>query len=143
MAGRLGIASWTEYEKGFIAEYRVISGCCEPQEYHLYDKTTGRFLYNLGFSVGASDKTNLDIFLEPDGSKLNIYNGKSGRLYYYSLPLKEVQAVMYQENYRKPDALFQLAGYHKGNLVIHMQVLGKTGATTKTRNIYLDPKKYR
>lgn len=49
--GRLGYKSWTEFENSFLIENSVVSGCCQPDEYILYDKITGAKISELGTLV--------------------------------------------------------------------------------------------
>jgi len=41
LSGRLGYRNWKEYKKAFLIENSVVSGCCQPGEYILYDKKNG------------------------------------------------------------------------------------------------------
>ncbi|MBV6881059.1 hypothetical protein NG800_013610 [Epilithonimonas ginsengisoli] len=50
-SGRLGYKSWTEFGNSFLIENSVVSGCCQPDEYILYDKITGDKISDLGTLV--------------------------------------------------------------------------------------------
>jgi hypothetical protein len=43
---RLGYIQWTEYKNSFLIENSKASGCCDPHEYILYSKETGKRLLN-------------------------------------------------------------------------------------------------
>ena len=49
--GRLGYKSWTEFRNSFLIENSVVSGCCQPNEYILYNKNNGNKISDLGTLV--------------------------------------------------------------------------------------------
>ncbi|SEQ84952.1 hypothetical protein [Epilithonimonas lactis] len=50
-SGQLGYKSWTELENSFLIENSVVSGCCQPDEYILYNKNSGDQISDLGTLV--------------------------------------------------------------------------------------------
>ena len=58
-SGRLGYQSWTEFENSFLIENSLVSGCCQPDEYILYNKNNGDKISDLGTLV----------FIEKSGKK--------------------------------------------------------------------------
>lgn len=48
LTGRLGYSNWEEFDNFFIIENRLISGCCDPEEYILFDKNSGNEIKKLG-----------------------------------------------------------------------------------------------
>ena len=48
LTGRLGFNYATEYKNHFLMQYNVISGCCTPPDFYLFDKNTGQQTKVLG-----------------------------------------------------------------------------------------------
>ena len=68
-SGRLGYAEFFELENTFLVTNRVISGCCEPDDYFLYDKNTGEMINYLGRSIYVPNDRSRPIFIGITGSK--------------------------------------------------------------------------
>ena len=49
--GKLGYSYAKEYKKTFLIQNRVISGCCAPSDFYLFDKTNGQLRKNLGILI--------------------------------------------------------------------------------------------
>lgn len=48
LSHRLGYQFVTEFPKTFLIKNRVVSGCCQPAEYILFDKESGRLVKDFG-----------------------------------------------------------------------------------------------
>lgn len=44
---RLGYVQFKEFKTTFLVENNVISGCCDPPDYYLHDKTSGNLIKKL------------------------------------------------------------------------------------------------
>ena len=47
LTDRLGYVNWTEYKNTFLVQNNVISGCCDPPEFILFYKNTGKIKTSL------------------------------------------------------------------------------------------------
>lgn len=58
LTNRLGYTSWMEFKNSFLIENRLISGCCDPSEYILFNKNNGEIISKLGTSLYQTEKQN-------------------------------------------------------------------------------------
>lgn len=54
LTGRIGLSFAFENDRTFTLRNRVISGCCAPEQYILYSKSSGRELQEKGFCIWLS-----------------------------------------------------------------------------------------
>ncbi|MDN4013020.1 hypothetical protein QX233_11145 [Chryseobacterium gambrini] len=106
---RLGYSNIKEYKNSFLAEYLVISGCCEPPEYILHNKTNaeiigklGSFLYqgktkdHIPFILTLKSYTSI-LFTDLNTNKISTYHIKEGLL----------EKIMVQNNFLTTDDIFE------------------------------------
>lgn len=92
LTGKLGYSNWEEYDNFFIIENRLVSGCCDPEEYILFDKNTGNEIKNLGNLLYNNSIYNvyLDFFLE---NKISVIIFDKTKSTYKSYPLSNVDLI--------------------------------------------------
>src|SRR5579871_1373480 len=61
--GRLGFSYAQEYKHKFLIQNRLISGCCDPPEFFLLDKTNGEVKDTLTSVIFYSDKRQLPFII--------------------------------------------------------------------------------
>jgi hypothetical protein len=73
---KLGYVEWNEYEKSILIENKVVSGCCQPNEFVLIDKENGNLIKELGKEIFLDIDNFNPIFvsLDNESKKLNFYN---------------------------------------------------------------------
>ncbi|MFH7002505.1 hypothetical protein [Flavobacterium bizetiae] len=106
LTGRLGYTGWIEYGNTFMIENRLVSGCCDPLEYVLFDKNNGRKIANLGREIYRSDIKKYPYFVTIDSEEsnfLSFLNLSTNKIFKINLPkgridktLKITTVIFYQ-----------------------------------------------
>jgi hypothetical protein len=82
LTGRIGFSFITEYKKTFLIQNRLISGCCTPPEYFLFDKYSGQQKIKLGRVLYYSKtKDNAYIISLTNSNHKFTYNSKTNLTY--------------------------------------------------------------
>ncbi|MNU20774.1 hypothetical protein D3C71_90270 [compost metagenome] len=134
LSGRLGYTHIQEYKSTFLVQNNVISGCCTPPEFHLYNKQNGKKLYELGRLIFYSEQKKLPFAIgiaypkrETEWyrglSALIVYNLSTGRQYRILLPanitVETLNASSYDPN---PEYLFEQAVIKGHTVNLHYSV---------------------
>jgi len=110
LTGRLGYASWIEYENTFIIEKRLVSGCCDPPEYVLFDKNNGKKIANLGREIYHSDIKKYPYFVTIDSEKsdfVSFLNLSTNKIFKISLPKGRIDKTLKIINGTYAETLFE------------------------------------
>lgn len=141
LTGRLGYTHVQEYNSAFLVQNNVISGCCTPPEFHLYNKQTGKKLYELGRLIYYSDRKNMPFAIgiaypkEKDdwhkGLKaLIVYNLSTGKRYRVLLPATITYETLNVSSYDlNPEYLFEQA-VRQGHKVTLQYITVSNGHST-------------
>lgn len=68
LTGRLGHVFFYEFDRTILFVNKVVSGCCDPVDYYLYDKKDGTLLNYLGRAVFVSEDPALPYFVAMNNS---------------------------------------------------------------------------
>ncbi|OJV50417.1 MAG: hypothetical protein BGO31_13695 [Bacteroidetes bacterium 43-16] len=68
LTGRIGHVFFYEYDRTILFVNKVISGCCSPVDYYLYDKKEGTLLNYLGRAIFVSEEPKLPYFVSVTNS---------------------------------------------------------------------------
>ena len=117
--GRLGYSYVQEYKNTFLIQNDVISGCCTPPDFLLFDKLTGKEKENLGKIIFIVSDKNLPLIIsltnssydstkkeDFDGNSLTIYNIDKQKKYFFDLPIGEIDKICKENNILYPEELF-------------------------------------
>jgi hypothetical protein len=94
---RLGYQFTQEYNYSFLIMNFVISGCCTPPDFHLFNKETGRLIVNLGPTVYISEKYKhpfILYFSDSSYDAITLMFADSGKKYHLKLPEGRVSAAL-------------------------------------------------
>ncbi|UUV20423.1 hypothetical protein [Paenimyroides aestuarii] len=92
LTGRLGYSSWEEFDDFFIIENRLISGCCDPEEYILFDKNSGKKIKEFGSLLYHTSVYN--IYLESYSQKqISILMFNKEKSIYKAYSLSDVDLI--------------------------------------------------
>jgi hypothetical protein len=152
--GRLGYSYAQEYKNKFLIQNRVISGCCAPLDFYLFNKSTGQLKKNLGKLIFYSQDKKLpfvislknssyDTTLVLDDNFLSVYNIDNNKTYYVKLPKGEIERAMRNTEETQPEFLFD-EPILKRTTVYLTYLLDKPESEKKrhTKTIMIDLKKY-
>ena len=152
--GRLGFSYAQEYKNTFLIQNRVISGCCAPSDFYLFDKTTGQPRKNLGILIFYSQDKKLpfvisltnssyDTTLVIDDNSLSVYNIEKNKTYYVKLPKGEIERAMKNTEEIHPEYLFD-EPILNGTTIYLTYLLNKPESEKEqlTKTITIDLKKY-
>jgi len=107
LTGRLGYSYVTEYRSTFLIQNNVISGCCDPPEFILFDKQTGNLKDNLGRLIFYSENSKYPVVMylqnnnyksfesrNMDNSFIKVLNVNSHKEYRIYLPKNRIGKTM-------------------------------------------------
>lgn len=115
--GRLGFTFAKEYKNKFLIQNNVISGCCTPPEYYLFDKSTGNVTDSLGNILYFSEIKYFPIIISivkkhststkhVDYNAFRIYNIDNKKIYFLALPKGELYTALKYSGKVYPELLF-------------------------------------
>ncbi|OJW96251.1 MAG: hypothetical protein BGO70_00785 [Bacteroidetes bacterium 43-93] len=147
--GRLGFSYATEYHTTFWIRNNVISGCCEPPEYYLFNKKNGSEIKNVGrlifysedkkfpFVIGITNSNYDTSSVKFKGYKtISIVNVDKNKIYKIPLPPKLAKETLKADIYY-PELLFSEPILKNGVVALSYSVTGK-----KEEKIRIDLNKY-
>lgn len=153
LTGRLGYNFVEEYRNTFLIQNNVISGCCSPPEFYLYDKYTGKLKKSLGRIIFYSKDKSLPIIISitnsnydttsvmPIKTSLTIYNIDESKEYLLNLPLYEIDKVLEENKVLYPEYLFEEPTIDNSVITLVYQKL-KTAQKESSGRISIDLRKY-
>ncbi|WDF80396.1 hypothetical protein PQ469_10300 [Mucilaginibacter sp. KACC 22773] len=108
LTGRLGYIYAAEYKYVFLIRQNLISGCCDPPEFILFNKNTGRQKSLLGRLVFYShdSKYPIVISLGPNSNSLIIFNVDTHKKYSIALPRGRLSKSIKLSFFSAPELLF-------------------------------------
>jgi hypothetical protein len=151
---RLGYMYWTEFNKTFLITNHVISGCCDPVDYYLYNKTSGDLIKYLGRAIYVSDNkklpfvvsitnSNYDTISRIDYNSLSIYNLDSRRQFKLPLPRGDIKKGIKNNDYMFPEDVFDTPILISGILILKYSTDKYIkGKPLKYKTIKIDLKRY-
>jgi hypothetical protein len=144
LTGRIGYDYAAEYKSKFLIQNRLISGCCTPPEYILFDKVTGKEKMNLGPLVFYSNDranpfaTGFRTSGDPDLNTLVLYNIDLDKDYAVSLPKGEIERALEETGELYVEYLFVKTKITNGFLILDYSI--KKGVF---KTLEIDLSKYR
>ena len=153
--GRLGYDYTQEYKHTFLIRNFVISGCCDPPEYFLFDKKTGNLKKKLGrvifygenkklpFIIGITNSNYNDTGTKAIYNSLTIYNIDKNETHYVKLPKGELENQVRTTETMFPEHLFE-EPVIQGKLIkftYHIRKAG-TSQTESKKIIIINLEKY-
>jgi hypothetical protein len=94
---KLGFVSWTEYRKSFLIENRLISGCCDPSEFILFDKNNGEKISDLGREIFHSQINQFPFFVSINSENsdyLTFLNLDTNKIFKIKLPKNRIKKTL-------------------------------------------------
>jgi hypothetical protein len=110
LTGKLGFVDWTEYQNSFLIEYHTISGCCDPYEFILFDKTNGKKISNIGREIFHSDNDKYPYFVTIDkenSNSLSFLNLETNKIFKINLPKGRIEKTLKITNGHFLETLFE------------------------------------
>ena len=145
LTGKLGFAEWFEYKKSFLVEYHTISGCCDPYEYILFDKATGKKIANIGRQLFASNDDNYPYIISIDKDKsnfLSFLNLETNRIFKISLPKGRIEKTMKINGGFFSETLFEEGEIKNGVFEIQYKYKNVEEDNWLVEKVSVDLKKY-
>lgn len=162
LTGHIGYVWCYEYKNKFIMENKVVSGCCQPHEYYLFDKTNGKLLNNLGHAIFVSDVKDIPIIVSITNSNeeeviskvnysyntLTITNIENGKIFKVDLPNNLMESHDKFDDILYPEEIFMSNSlndyilkieYFDGNFNLKKN---KNKSKLKTKSLTIDLSKY-
>lgn len=121
LTGRLGYSSWAEYKNTFIIENRLVSGCCDPPEFVLFDKNNGKKIANLGREIYHSNIKKYPYFITIDSKDCNFLsflNMSTNKIFKINLPKGRIEKTLKITNGIFSETLFEDGEIKKGTFDI-------------------------
>ncbi len=121
LSGRLGYRNWTEYKNSFLIENSLVSGCCQPSEYILFDKNNGRKIAELGTVIFISDTKNPPYIVTLKNNHQLLYtNLNNNTSYPVKIPEKIIENTLKNSEELYPENLFK--NIHVKNKVLFISL---------------------
>lgn len=115
LTNRLGHASFQEFRTTFLYTNRVISGCCDPDDYYLYSKASGKLIKKIGTAIYVSDNSQIPFVVSVtnrshipkfDFNSLTLYNVDTQKSFRIKIKKGEIEKGMKNNNYMFPEYIF-------------------------------------
>jgi len=145
LTGRLGYTSWAEYNNTFIIENRLVSGCCDPSEFVLFNKNNGKKIANLGREIYHSDIKKYPYFVTIDSEKsdfISFLNLSSNKIFKISLPKGRIDKTLKIINGTYAEALFEEGKIKNGTFYIKYKYKTKDNGKWLIGDIKVDLNKH-
>lgn len=150
---RLGYSFAFEYDKTFLIRNEVISGCCDPAEFIIFNKYTGALIKHLGRILYYSKNKSFPYVIALTNSKydfeksypynsLSITNLENGKEYLVALPKGEIEKAQKNTGNAFPEHLFDEPEI-KGSVINLVYNTSKMSLKDSRRSILIDLKKYK
>ncbi|MBK7763858.1 MAG: hypothetical protein IPI46_10880 [Bacteroidetes bacterium] len=153
MTGRLGYVFAQEYKNHFLIQNNVISGCCSPPDFYLYDKHTGKLKEELGcilfygkdkklpFIISVSN-SNYDTLSNLDYNSIIVYNIDKGKRYSISLPEGEIKKALIEADEIYPEYLFEEPKVKGSIITLTYSLNSESKINESQRTVRIDLKEY-
>jgi hypothetical protein len=118
---RLGYQFVMENNKSFVIRNNLISGCCTPPEYILFDKDNGNLLQNARQIIYYSEEKKYDFMLAFGDSTLNnltLFAVNTGNKYKINLPQDLIIETLQKTGEFYPQVLFDTPEFQDSTLSI-------------------------
>jgi hypothetical protein len=145
LTGKLGFAEWFEYKNSFLVEYHTISGCCDPYEYILFDKATGRKIANIGRQLFASNDNKYPYIVSIDKDKsnfLSFLNLETNKIFKINLPKGRIEKTLKITNDHFSETLFEEGEIKNGVFKIQYKYKNSEDDDWLSKTISVDLKKH-
>jgi hypothetical protein len=152
LTGRLGHIYLCEYKNTFLVQNNVISGCCSPPEFYLYDKFTGNLKADLGRLVFYSQDRKIPLLIGVTNSNydttstaiynsLTVYNADTDKEYLIELKRGQIDKALKDAEEMYPESLFEEPVLNGTILKLTFRLKGYK-SNKAIKKITIDLKKY-
>ena len=151
---RIGHVYFKEFKNTFLFTNKVISGCCDPVDYYLYDKSNGDSIKYLGRAIYVSDSasvpfvvtirnSNYDENSMTDYNSLTIYNLDTRKEFKAPFPKGQIEKGVKNNDYMFAEYIFDESEIKNDILILkyHVDKYIK-GKQLKVMTFEIDLKKY-
>lgn len=138
LSGRLGYRSWTEYPNSFLIENSLVSGCCQPAEYILFDKNNGTKKSELGTFVFISNEKQPYIITLKSSTKLLYTDLETNKSCPIKIPENIIEETLQNSDELYPEKLFENIHLKNGILSLSLKYKESKEAEWKVKIISLD-----
>jgi hypothetical protein len=129
LTNRLGHTNFKEFSTTFLYTNKVISGCCDPDDYYLYSKTSGKLIKKFGAAIYVSDNnrmpflvsvtnSNYDHISRFDFYSLTLYNIDTQKSFKIKIKKGDIEKGMKNNNYMFPEFVFDTCAINDQTLTI-------------------------
>lgn len=99
LRGRIGFVDFKEYSNSFLVQNNVISGCCSPPNYFLFNKATGQIIDTLDGVLYISENKQIPIAVSIGSSDFRANESTTyNSLWIYNLNKLEKNVLLIPEN---------------------------------------------
>ena len=151
---RIGYVYFKEFKNTFLFTNKVISGCCDPDDYYLHDKNNGDLIKYLGRAIFVSDSKSLPFVVSitnsnykdnsiTDFNSLNIYNLDARKEYKIPFEKGQIEKGIKNNHYMFSEYIFDESEITNDILILkyHIDKYIK-GKVIEEMTLKIDLKKY-
>jgi hypothetical protein len=154
LTNRLGHTGFKEFKTTFLYTNRVISGCCDPDNYYLYSKATGKLLKVIDRVIYVPDSNRIPFIVsvanydyghgsEFSYNSLTLYNIDSQKSYKIAIKKGEIEKGMKNNKYLFPEYIFDTSLIDSRILIVkYFTEKYSKGVKLKYKTIKIDLKAY-
>jgi hypothetical protein len=144
LTGRLGYDYAAEFKTKFLITNYVISGCCDPPEFILFDKEKGSIHSELGPLIFYSENYNypIVIYLNHRNDNLIVFNVDKNLHYKIPLPKGRISKTMKLTDEMFPEHFFETEVKNNVLIIKYQYKITRTKKAWLNAKITVDLKKY-
>ena len=142
-SGRLGYRNWREYKNAFLIENSLVSGCCQPSEFTLYNKNNGKKIAELGTIIFFKDSKENQFALTFNNNNNLLFTKLNENKYCrIKIPQNLIEIALKNSNELYPENLFENIKFKNELLTFDIKYKEKQNSVWKKKTIIFDTKKY-
>lgn len=137
---RLGYSGIREYKSSFLAEFRVISGCCEPPEYILHNKNNAEVIGELGsFLYQGKTKNNIPFILTLKSFTSILFTDlNTNKISTYYLKQGLIEKIMLQNNSLTINNIFEEIQMNNNIITLQYKILNNRIGRLENKSIRIN-----
>jgi hypothetical protein len=145
LTGRIGYSFANEYKTTFLIQNNLISGCCTPPAFILFDKLSGKLKEDLGRLIFySSDKSKpfAVSFRDTTFNSLTLINFDNGKEFIVKLPKEQIKSAIKQLDVLAAEELFEDTIIKNNQIVLSYRYKKASDGKHETKTITIDLSKY-
>ena len=145
LSGKIGYNLAMEYKTLFLIQNNLISGCCTPPDFILFDKLNGKLKSNIGRLIYYSDDKTKPFsvgFADSNFNSVALSNFDTGKEFIIKLPKGQIELAIKQLEVLAAEELFEETHIKDKQLVLTYRYEKTAKGNYLTKSIVINVSKY-